>query len=126
VASRDVVRCSAGVVRHESTRDGERVGMAVKLLMTWDIVEGREQEYFEFVIREFVPGMQKLGIRPTEAWYTTYGQRPQILTGGMTDNLQVMQDALSTDDWERLKDKLMEFVTNFDLKVIQATGGFQL
>ena len=104
----------------------ERVGMAVKLLMTWDIVEGREQEYFEFVIREFVPGMQRLGIKPTEAWYTTFGRRPQILTGGMTDNLQVMQQALSTDDWQQLHDKLLEFVTNFDLKVIRATGGFQL
>lgn len=100
--------------------------MPVKLLMTWDIVEGREQEYFEFVIREFVPGMQRLGIRPTEAWYTTYGQRPQILTGGMTDDLNVMQQALNTDDWQHLQDKLMEFVTNFDLKVIRATGGFQL
>ena len=68
-------------------------GMAVKLLMTWDIVPGREQEYFEFVVREFVPGMQRLGITPTEAWYTTYGKRPQILTGGITETMKAMQEA---------------------------------
>jgi hypothetical protein len=100
--------------------------MAVKLLMTWDIVPGREQEYFEFVVREFVPGMQKLGIQPTEAWYTTYGERPQILTGGVTDNLGEMETALATDDWGVLKDSLLKYVTNFEWKVVPATGGFQM
>ncbi len=65
--------------------------MPVKLLMTWDILPGKEQEYFEFVVREFVPGMQRLGIQPTEAWYTTFGQRPQILTGGVTETMARME-----------------------------------
>ncbi len=100
--------------------------MAVKLLMTWDIVPGREQEYFEFVVREFVPGMQRLGIQPTEAWYTTYGNRPQILTGGVTENLQAMKRALKTDEWQQLRDRLLEYVTNFNWKVVHASGGFQM
>jgi hypothetical protein len=99
---------------------------AVKLLMTWDIVPGREQEYFEFVVREFVPGMQRLGITPTEAWYTTFGKRPQILTGGVTETMKDMQEALTTDEWLRLREQLMEFVINFNLKVVDATGGFQM
>jgi hypothetical protein len=98
----------------------------VKLLMTWDILPGKEQEYFEFVVREFVPGMQKLGIQPTEAWYTTFGQRPQILTGGVMNDLRAMRKALATDEWIKLRDRLMEFVTNFDWKVVRATGGFQM
>ncbi len=94
--------------------------------MTWDILPGREQEYFEFVVREFVPGMQRLGIQPTEAWLTTFGERPQILTGGVTEDLKTMRGALSTDDWKNLRDKLNEFVSNFDLKVVKASGGFQM
>lgn len=94
--------------------------------MTWDILPGREQEYFEFVVREFVPGMQQLGIQPTEAWYTTYGDRPQILTGGVTESMDQMQAALSTEDWQELRESLMEYVTNFDWKVVKATGGFQM
>ena len=100
--------------------------MAVKLLMTWDIQPGREQEYFEFVVREFVPGIQRLGIQPTEAWYTTFGRRPQILTGVMADDLQTMERALATEEWQKLKNRLLEYVANFDWKVIRATGGFQM
>lgn len=98
----------------------------VKLLMTWDILPGKEQEYFEFVVREFVPGMQRLGIQPTEAWYTTYGQRPQILTGGVMNDASAMRKALGSEDWRKLRERLMEFVTNFDWKVVRATSGFQM
>jgi hypothetical protein len=100
--------------------------MAVKVLMTWDVIPGREQEYFEFVGRELVPGMQRLGIQPTEAWLTTYGNAPQILTGGMTENLREMRKALSSEEWVALRDRLMELVTNFRSRIVRATGGFQL
>ena len=99
--------------------------MAVKLLMTWDIVPGREQEYFEFVVRDLVPGMQRLGIRPTEAWYTTYGTRPQILTGGVAEDHVAIRNALATEDWQNLRSRLLEFVTNFTWKIVKASGGFQ-
>ena len=49
--------------------------MAVKLLMTWDIKPEHEQEYFEFVIREFIPGIQRLGAELTDAWATVYHGR---------------------------------------------------
>jgi len=100
--------------------------MTVKLLMTWDIIPGKEQEYFEFNVREFVPGMQGLGIQPTEAWYTTYGEHPQILTGGTTKDLDAMEDLLESEQWNSLKDRLLEFVTNFDWKVVAASSGFQM
>lgn len=100
--------------------------MPIKLLMTWDIVPGREQEYFEFVIRELVPGMQRIGIQPTEAWFTQYGNSPQMLTGGVAENMVTMKKALESDDWRRLHDKLGQYVTNFNLKLVHATGGFQM
>ena len=100
--------------------------MALKLLMTWDMVPGREQEYFEFLVREFVPGLQRLGVQPTEAWYTTYGEGPQMLAGFVAENHDVMQEALETQEWENLRARLFDYVTNFNSKVVRATGGFQL
>lgn len=100
--------------------------MALKLLMTWDMVPGREQEYFEFLVREFVPGLQRLGVQPTEAWYTTYGEGPQMLAGFVAENHDVMQEALETQEWENLRARLFDYVTNFNSKVVRASGGFQL
>lgn len=98
----------------------------MKLLLSWDIKPNREQEYFEFVIREFVPGITRLGIEPTDAWYTLYGDCAQILTAGITDNAQKLFAILKSDDWRELEGKLLEYVENLEHKVVPATGGFQL
>jgi hypothetical protein len=97
-----------------------------KLLMSWNIEPGREDEYFEFVIREFGPGLIKLGVRPTDSWYTQYGDHPQILTGGIVEDLESLQHALASDEWRALKGKLLNYVTDYDQKIIRASGGFQL
>jgi len=98
----------------------------VKLLMSWDIKEETEQEYFEFMMRDFVPGLIRLGIQPTEAWYTIYGDGPQILTGGVADDLETMEKILASDEWRELEAKLLGLVTNFQYKIVRADGRFQL
>jgi hypothetical protein len=98
----------------------------VKLLMSWDIKKNKEPAYFEFIMKEFTPGMMKLGLQPSEAWYTVYGSGPQILTGGMTEDLSKMREILKSNEWKELKAQLLTYVTNFHEKVIPATGRFQL
>ncbi|MBK8020217.1 MAG: hypothetical protein IPK19_02040 [Chloroflexi bacterium] len=103
--------------------------MSVKLLMNWDIKPGRDQEYFEFVVREWVPGVQRLGLQPTGAWYTVYSrtdESPQMLTEGIAKDLETMRTILSSDDWTVLHDKLTEYVHNYRHKIVHVTGGFQL
>ena len=98
----------------------------IKLLMTWDIRPGKESEYFEFVVQEFAPKLVKLGVQPTEAWYTVYGEAPQILTGAVTEDRKTMDAILGGDEWKALRDKLLTYVNNFNYKVVTATGNFQL
>ncbi len=64
--------------------------MTVKLLLTWNIITGREQEYFEFVVRE------------------------------------AMQRVLKTDEWASLVNRLLDYVENYNAKVVKARAGFQL
>ncbi len=98
----------------------------VKLLMSWDIKPGRDAEYFEFVVREFVPGLTRLGLQPTEAWFTIYGNCPQVLTGGITEDLDDMQRILASKEWQQLHGHLMEMVVNYQQKIVRATGPLQL
>lgn len=98
----------------------------VKLLMKWDIKTGQEQSYFEFVMQEFAPSLMRIGLQPTEAWYTIYGKGPQILTGVVTGDLATMHQILHSDDWQSLRDRLLEHVTNYSQKIISAGGRFQL
>ena len=100
--------------------------MTVKLVMSWDILPGKEQTYFEFAMKTFAPELMKMGWQPTEAWYTLYGEGPQITTAGTTDSVDKMRDILDSQEWEELQQTLLEYVTNFEYKVVPATGRFQI
>lgn len=99
--------------------------MAYKLIMTWDILPEREQEYFEFVVREFIPGVQRLGFDVTDAWATIFGGRAQIMVGATLPSLLRVQHVLVSEEWTRLSSQLQDYVQNFSQKVVEAQGGFQ-
>lgn len=99
--------------------------MPVKILMTWDIVEDNEQGYFEFVISEFVPGAQRLGFQPLDAWATLYGDYPQIQVGMIASDAETAQRMLDTAEWAALREKLFGYIENFSYKIVPAKTGFQ-
>jgi hypothetical protein len=100
--------------------------MAVKILMTWDILPGREQEYFEFVVRDFIPGVQRMGMETTDAWYTMYGGSPQILAGVQMPSLNSLNQIINSGEWKELTGRLLDYVDNYDYKIVQARAGFQM
>ncbi|HLF87528.1 MAG TPA: hypothetical protein VI451_01150 [Anaerolineales bacterium] len=100
--------------------------MTVKILMTWDILPGREQEYFEFVVREWIPRIQKLGLQPNDAWYTYYGNSPQIMATALMNTLPDMENVLNSQEWNELTQELMDYVEDFNYKIVKARSGFQL
>lgn len=100
--------------------------MAVKVLMTWDILPGREQEYFEFVVRDFIPGMQRLGLEVSDAWFTMYGEHPQIMAAAQMPNLNALNRVMETTEWADLVKLLMDYVEDFKVKIVPAQAGFQL
>jgi len=100
--------------------------MAVKLLMSWNILVGREQEYFEFVVREFIPEMQQLGLEATDAWVTVFGDQPQILVTMKTDTLDAARQAMRSQEWNQLTTRLLDYVEDFEVKTVAARPGFQM
>ncbi|NJN80660.1 MAG: hypothetical protein HC797_09440 [Anaerolineales bacterium] len=99
--------------------------MPVKVIMTWDIAAERDQEYFEFIIGEFVPGVQKLGLQPAEAWATLYGAYPQIQVGLLASDAPQAREILSSNDWTILQERLFGYVKNYSHKIVPVRTGFQ-
>ncbi len=99
--------------------------MPGKLIMTWDINSEHEQEYFEFVVREFLPQIQKMGFQLSDSWVTVYGDQPQIMVSATMSSIEQVNSIRQSDQWNTLITRLMDFVTDFQCKVVPATGGFQ-
>jgi len=99
--------------------------LAGKLILSWDIARDHEREYFEFVVREFIPGVQRLGLELTDAWATAYGNQPQIMVGAVGNSIEDVRSVLDSNDWLTLSDRLQAYVRNYKEKVVHSTGGFQ-
>jgi len=99
--------------------------MNVNVIMSWDIIPGREQEYFEFVVRRFMPGVQKLGMALSDAWVTIYGDHPQILVGAIVPGQDKAWKIITSEAWQKLNDQLLDFVQNYEIKLAPLQGGFQ-
>lgn len=99
---------------------------SIKLLMTWDILPGREEDYFEFHIRKFVPALEGLGVALSEAWLTVYGEQPRLMAEALIPNLDSARQLLDSNAWEDLGDQMDDLVENFDYKLVSAKPGFQI
>jgi hypothetical protein len=98
----------------------------IKLIMFWNIREGKEPDYLEFLTQEFAKAIIAMGIQPTDAWYAVWGKGPQVLAGGTTEDLDSMEQALASKEWHAFREKLEQLVTGFEYKVVEQEGGFQI
>ena len=97
----------------------------VKLIMMWDIRSGREQEYFEFIVQEFIPALQQLGLDPEEAWFTIYGDYPQILATARAASLEALKKILRSPEWKELEHRLKQYITNYRYRIVPYKPTFQ-
>jgi hypothetical protein len=97
----------------------------VKLLISYDIVTEVQQEYVQFVMHEFIPKLQEMGLPMTEAWHTAYGDYPVRMAAFVAPSEQAMTRVLRSDEWKKLQRRLNQFVTNLEIKVVAYKEGFQ-
>jgi hypothetical protein len=101
--------------------DGE-----VKLMMTWDILPGREEDYFEFHIRKFVPTLEQMGLTLHEAWLTQYGDHPRLMVEALVPSLGRARRILGSDEWDNLGLLLHDLVENFNYKLVPSRTRWQM
>lgn len=90
----------------------------VKLLMAYDVIPEKQDEYFQYVLGEFVPAVQHLGLYMTEAWHTAYGDYPVRLASFVAEDLATAQSILESAAFQRLETKLREYVTNYSKRLV--------
>ena len=97
----------------------------VKLVLAFDIRPGQENAYRRFVLEDFLPQAQELGLVPTDAWHTAYGNYPSRLMAFVADDLETMQMVRAKPEWQNLMKKLGNHTNNLSQRVIRFRGGFQ-
>lgn len=90
----------------------------MKVLISYDMQKGKEQECQEYLVNKLAPGLGRLGFRFSDVWYTIWGDSPQILGGGEVNTLQQAQEIFRSDVWEQMAGDMASLTENFKLRVV--------
>lgn len=99
--------------------------MEVKLLLVYNIKPNREAEYYRYVLGEFLPTLQNMGMIMVDGWHTAYGDYPTRLIALRAENEVEMQNILNSSQWKTAKQKLSKLVREYEERIVPARNGFQ-
>jgi hypothetical protein len=125
LASEAAVGYNDAAIDRQGSRRPFKMSDQVKLLLSFDLRPGQENAYRRFIMEEFLPQAQALGLIPTDAWHTAYGEYPVRLIGLAADDLARVRVARATDEWQGMMEKLEGYVLNLTVRVVPLRGGFQ-
>ena len=96
-----------------------------KLLMRYDINQTSHDAYYQFVIGEFVPTMQSLGLYMLQVYHTAYGHYPLRQLEFVAEDMNTIRSALESDTYKRLQTKFSSFTSNYSQKIVHFRDAFQ-
>ena len=99
--------------------------MDLKLLLIYNIKSSRDAEYYRYVLGEFLPSLQDVGLMMVEGWHTAYGKYPTRLLAFRAQDDVDLQDILSGPQWKDGKEKLLKLVTDYEERLVPAKNSFQ-
>ena len=97
---------------------------AVKLIITYDPVPEHREAYFRYVLGEFVPALEQMGLTLSEAWHTAYGEYPLRLNGFLASDEGTLTEILSSEEFRTLEERLQTYVINYSRRVVSCRNAF--
>ena len=93
----------------------------------FNIIPGREKEYTEFVLKDHLPTMEKIGIKMTGGWRVVVGSGPYILAEGTAASIVEIAKAIENPEFSRITKLLTsKYVTGYSSRILAPTGRIEL
>ena len=99
--------------------------MPVKLLIVYNIKPAQEEIYYRFMMGEFLPAAQGMGLIMVEGWHTAWGNYPQRLIGLVAESYSVLEQILDREQWREMELKLGQYVTDYQRQIVPFRIGLQ-
>jgi hypothetical protein len=96
--------------------------MPVKFNQYWSVDFDKTKDYEKFIIRKFIPEINKLGIHIVAGWTVLIGGYTDILLEGISNDLDHLEGALRNPKYRQLNDDLQNYIRNYKTKVLVGTG----
>jgi hypothetical protein len=96
--------------------------MPVKYNQYWTIDFDKTRDYEKFIIRKYIPCLNKLGIHIVAGWTVLIGGYSENILEGISNDLQLLEEALRNEKYRELNSELQDYVKKYKTKVLVKTG----
>ncbi len=96
-----------------------------KVLVSYDIRPDMVEKYYYYVLKEFVPELETMGLYMFKIWHIAYGDYPIRQMEFVTEDLNTIRDVLASDRWSTLETHLKELTTDYERKIVPFRKGYQ-
>jgi len=106
----------------KQSQNRKGLGMPVLFTQAWDIIQGKESDYAEFVLRTYMPEIQAVGLTPVGGYYVEVGFGPRIIAVHRASNLEELSRCISTDRFKELTLNVKSLIYNYRTALLEPTG----
>ena len=96
--------------------------MTVKLNHYWTINPIMRKEYNKYIIKEFIPGINRLGMHVVAGWSVMIGSISEIIFESVANDLDLLEKSLRDPNYKKLKVSLLNYIKSYKTKVLVKTG----
>ena len=96
--------------------------MPVKFNQYWTVDFEKVKEYEKFIIRKYIPGINKLGIHIVAGWTVLIGGYSENILEGISNDLELLEKALRDNKYKQLNDELQNYIKKYKNKVLVKAG----
>ena len=96
--------------------------MPVKLNQYWTVIPGKTEDYNKFILKKYIPGVNKLGLHTVAVWTVLVGAYSEIMFESVGNDLDLIEKALKDNKYKDLKADLLNYVKKYKTNVLVKTG----
>ena len=96
--------------------------MPVKFNQYWTVIPDRTKGYEKFIINDFIPGLNHTGIHIVAGWSVIIGAYSEIMLEGVSNDLDLLEQALKQSKYKELYDNLLSYVKGYKTKILVPSG----
>ena len=98
-----------------------------KFNQNFNVLPGMEKDYGKFLEEEFIPMMEKLGIKVTNIWKVIIGNGPFVLVEGTSPKIEEIAKSIAADEFRTLTRKLKsKYVSDYQSRILAPTRRVEL
>ena len=88
----------------------------------WDIIQGKEHEYAEFISGTFLPETITMGLIPVGGYYVEVGFGPRVIGVHSAKDFGTLSGIMSSQKFKDLTLQIKSLVYNYRTAVLEPTG----